>query len=135
MKTEHIEINKNHIWGRYHELRINPTCIQRTVYIEEGGENSLHRHATEEWMTVIAGEIQFTLGETTDNLSVKTLGVGDAIYIPANYWHRITYVSGEFMVDNVKCAMLNETMLGEHFDGDYVIERHDPASPSVRHKK
>ncbi len=137
MKALILELDKRHVWGRYHELRINSACIQRTVYLEEGGMNSLHRHDTIEWMTVVEGEVEFTVGASRDTLQQIKLGPGGSIEVPARFWHRIRYISGGFKLpnDDVSCAVINETMIGEHFDGQYVIERLEPALPSVRNNR
>lgn len=130
-----IKLNEEHIWGCYYELIVNDNCVQRTVFLEKGGTNSLHRHETEEWMTVIEGTVKFILGKDVDSLQETTLSAGGTIYVPKNYWHQISYIGGHYVIKGCEAAIINETMLGNHQNGKYKIERYCEAkqSDSPRH--
>ena len=130
-----IKLNEEHIWGCYYELIVNDNCVQRTVFLEKGGTNSLHRHETEEWMTVVEGTVKFVSGKDVDSLKETILPAGGTIYVPKNYWHQITYIDGNYKLKGCKTAIINETMLGNHHNGKYKIERYWEAkrSDSPRH--
>lgn len=128
--TNKLQLNTDHIWGCYYELIIDENCVQRTVFLEEGGINSLHCHQTEEWMTVISGTVEFTLGKDAEHLQKNVLSEGGTIYVPKNYWHRINYVAGNFDLNGCPCAVINETMLGNHQGGKYKINRLEKAIKS-----
>ena len=125
-----IKLNEEHIWGCYYELIVNDNCVQRTVFLEKGGTNSLHRHETEEWMTVVEGTVKFVLGKDVDSLKETILPAGGTIYVPKNYWHQITYIDGNYELKGCKTAIINETMLGNHHNGKYKIERYWEAKRS-----
>lgn len=52
------------------------------VYFENGGVGTPHTHIHEQASYCMEGEFEFTIGD-----EVKTIGVGDTIYIPSNILH------------------------------------------------
>lgn len=60
----------------------NENIMLVEVYFENGGIGEPHKHIHEQACYCLEGEFEFTIGD-----EIKTIGVGDTVYIPSNIEH------------------------------------------------
>lgn len=78
IKLEVLEEGKNYRKIKAHD----GTLMLVEVFFENGGVGTPHTHEHEQASYCLEGEFEFTIGD-----EIKTIGVGDTLYIPSNILH------------------------------------------------
>lgn len=99
----------NRPWGRWEEYLNEPGYRVKRIVVNPGQRLSLqkHRHRREHWV-IVQGRGAFTLDD-----EVRTVQVGDAVYIPVGGVHRIENDGSEYLV-------IIETQLGLCLEDDII---------------
>jgi mannose-6-phosphate isomerase-like protein (cupin superfamily) len=127
LAAAHHEPDLSHVWGEYVQLKLNSELLVRSIRVYPDGATSLHLHGPEELLVVTRGTITCDLGQVEDQLKSRTLSLGDAIYVPSGWYHRLRHGAG-----SPEEAIILEVMLGNHADGAYEILRAIEARPGRR---
>ncbi len=68
--------------------------MQVEIHIAKGSAVPRHRHVHEQITHMVAGRLDFVLGETT-----HTLRAGDTLVIPSNEWHSVMAIDDVIAID------------------------------------
>lgn len=128
-----VTSDNSHLWGDFHEVFVSNDLIFRSIRLYEGGASSIHRHSTCELLLVESGRLIEWLEDDSGVIQKRVYEPGEVIKVPANKWHRIEYLQGEYSDEhNIKFVQLIELMFGENEGGNYKITRLEPATPSMK---
>ena len=119
------ERDNSHVWGNYFEVTVNPYLIVRCLSFYPRGATSLHSHSPEELLLVTHGTVHVSLGIKPDKLDSDILGVGQTIFIPSGYYHRVEHIG-----DSGEASRALELM-SKSEPGDYDIRRASGAVPGI----
>ncbi|HJP82149.1 MAG TPA: cupin domain-containing protein [Fimbriimonadaceae bacterium] len=69
------------------------------VHLEKGCHVALHHHVSEQMAIVIAGRVEWTLGEEGTVQEKVVMSFGEVLHIPANVWHGVDALEDTLIID------------------------------------
>lgn len=131
-----VTSDTSHLWGDFNEVFVDNNLIFRSIRLYEDGASSIHKHATSELLLVESGKLIEWLENESGKIEKRTYSKGDIIEVPANKWHRIEYLSGDYSDEyGVKFVQVIELMFGDNKGGNYKIIRKEKALPSKKKER
>lgn len=103
-------------WGFELLLETNERYTVKKLFMKEGKRCSLQRHhEKQETIYVLSGELNIYIGDSLDNITMKTYYPGDHITIAPNTIHRMEGKTDSFYLEASTSELLDVERLEDDF--------------------
>lgn len=87
-------------WGHEDYLEANEAFVIKRILLRAGNRSSLQVHRRKrEWVEVVSGKMELTMGTQVDALETSTLTAGDVYRVPPGTIHRVLAIDDTVILE------------------------------------